>query len=182
MWNEENLVKVLNDGGVVVMPTDTLYGIVGSAFNKNTVERIYEIRKRAPTKPCIVLVADFDEVEKFGVTISSAQKNKIGEYSGPVSVVLDCLDDNFEYLHRGTLTLAFRVPATQELRNLLLITGPLIAPSANTEGYPPSNNIQQAREYFGNQVDLYIDVGEITGKASKVIRLHTDGSVDILRQ
>jgi L-threonylcarbamoyladenylate synthase len=182
MWTDENLVKVLVDGGVVVMPTDTLYGIVGVASNKNTVERIYEVRKRKPEKPCIILISDFSEVEKFGVTISAEQKKIMETYPAPVSVVLDCPSDEFEYLHRGTQSLAFRVPANRELRDLFSKTGPLVAPSANTEGNTPSKNIQEAKEYFGNQVDLYIDGGEISGSASKVIRLHEDGSVTILRE
>ncbi len=182
MWNDENLIRILKDGGVAVMPTDTLYGIVGSAQHKDTVERIYNIRKRAPEKPCIILIGDINELEKFSVNISEEQKNKIKEFSDPVSIVLDCLEDRFEYLHRGTRTLAFRVPASQGLRDLLLKSGPLIAPSANTEALPPSKNIKEAKEYFGNGADLYIDGGEISGKASKVIRLHPDGTVNILRE
>ena len=182
MWNDSSLIKILKDGGVVVMPTDTIYGIVGSALNKNTVERIYKIRKRTPEKPCIILIGDFSEVKKFGVTISEEQKNRIREYEGGVSVVLDCLEYEFEYLHRGTKTLAFRVPAPQEFKDLLLKTGPLIAPSANSEALPPSRNIQEARNYFGDSVDFYVDGGEISSKASKIIKLHTDGSVIIVRE
>jgi L-threonylcarbamoyladenylate synthase len=186
MWNEENLVKVLQDGGVVVMPTDTLYGIVGLAQNKNTVEKIYEIRKRRPDKPCIILISDISLLEKFGVHISKEQKNKIlsfGEAQDlrPISVVLDCKSEEFEYLHRGTHTLAFRVPKNKELQDLLSQTGPLVAPSANTEGNPPSQNIKEAREYFSDSVNLYIDGGEISGKASKVIRLKNDGNIEVLR-
>jgi len=181
-WNDENLVKVLKSGGVVVMPTDTLYGIVGIAENKNTVERIYEIRKRAPQKPCIILIKHADEINFFRSALPEEEEKIFEKYPGPVSVILDCVSDEFEYLHRGTKTLAFRIPVSQELRDLLSKTGPLVAPSANTEGLPPSKNIQEAKEYFGDKVDLYVDGGEAIGKASKVIRLHPDGSVSIVRE
>lgn len=184
--DNEKIKKVLKSGGVVVMPTDTIYGIVGEAFNQSTVERIYSIRKRNPDKPCIILIGSIDELTKFSIDISEEQKNKLKEFWGdssrPTSAVLDCSDEKFRYLHRGTNTLAFRLPYIKKLRELLLETGPLIAPSANTEKFPASENIEDAKKYFGDDVDLYMDGGPITSKASKVIRLHKNGSVSILRE
>ena len=191
IWNDENLIKVLQEDGVVIMPTDTIYGIVGKAQEEFVVNRIYTIRKRNPTKPCIILIGSMDELEKFSVILTQEQQNKIEEFwftkSGvegkrPTSIVLDCLDPALEYLHRGTNTLAFRLPASQTLRDLLLKTGPLIAPSANLETIPPCETMEDAKKYFGDLVDLYIDGGTIKNKASKLIKLHKDGSVTILRE
>lgn len=190
-WNDESLVKVLREGGVAVMPTDTLYGIVGRAQSLSAVNRIYKLRKRAPDKPCIILIGNIDELEKFSIALSEKQKSKIKEYwpfdlacdfqPEPVSIVLDCPDEALSYLHRGAKTLAFRLPSSQPLRDLLIKTGPLIAPSANLEARPPSETIAEAKKYFGDEVDLYVDGGTIKGKASKIIKLHKDGSVDVLR-
>ncbi len=177
----ENTAEILKEGGVVVLKTDTIYGILCSALNPVSVERVYEIRKRAPTKPCIILISDFSEVKKFGVVLSNEQNKIIETYPKPVSVVLDCDKEEYKYLHRGTNTLAFRVPEPKELRDLLLQTGPLIAPSANTEGLPPSKNIAEARGYFGDQVDLYVDGGEALGKASRVIKINANGTETVLR-
>ena len=58
VWNDKNLIEVLENNGVVIMPTDTIYGIVGKARSENTVKRIYEIRGRNPQKPCIILIGD----------------------------------------------------------------------------------------------------------------------------
>jgi L-threonylcarbamoyladenylate synthase len=182
MWSDKNLVNVLKENGVVVMPTDTIYGIVGSALNSLVVSRIYETRKRAPAKPCIVLVGDISELEKFKIILTSEQKKEIEKYSkNPTSFILDCGDEKFKYLHRGTKTLAFRLPVSADLRKLLKETGPLIAPSANLEGLPPASNILEAKKYFGDLVDLYVDGGTIEGKASKVIQLRKDGSTIVLR-
>lgn len=182
MWAREDLTNALVNGSVAVMPTDTLYGIVGSALNRETVERIYQIRKRNPEKPCIILISDVTELEKFSVHLSESEKTLLlGYWPGPVSIVVPCDSGDFEYLHRGTNTLAFRVPGVEELRLMLAQVGPLIAPSANTEGGIPSKNIAEAKEYFGDQVDLYIDGGDISGKASKVIKLNKDGVIEILR-
>lgn len=181
MWNNPNLIKVLKEDGIAVMPTDTLYGIMGNALNSSVVNRIYKIRKRAPEKPCIVLIGDINGLENFLITLSGEQKNKIKEFKEPVSFILDCPNETFAYLHRGTKTLAFRLPIDQKLRDLLIKTGPLIAPSANLEGLSPAENISEAKKYFGDSVDLYIDEGTIKNKASKVIKLHKDGSVEVLR-
>lgn len=191
IWNDENLVKILEGNGVVVMPTDTLYGIVGRAQDVAAVNRIYELRKRAPNKPCIILISDISELEKFSISLTEKQKEVINNYwsfgfaqdeHNATSIVLDCPDEKFSYLHRDTKTLAFRLPAQTDLQKLLKKTGPLIAPSANLEGFPPAQNILEAKKYFGNSIDLYVDGGTISGKASKVIRLYKDGSVDILRR
>ncbi len=182
IWKNENLIKLLIGGGIAVMSTDTLYGIVGSATDALVVEQIYIARKRAPTKPCIILISDIKELKKFSVDISKEQeKILLEEWTNPVSVILDCTSETFEYLHRGTKTLAVRLPTQEGLRNLLKITGPLIAPSANLEGMPPAQNIAQAKTYFGDLVDVYVDGGEIAGKASKVIKLAEDGSITVLR-
>ena len=188
IWNNEKLLEILKRGGIAVMPTDTIYGIVGQAQNEATVGRIYATRRRNPQKPGIILIGDTGELAKFSIILSEKQKNKLNEFwppasvQGPTSIVLDCPDDSPLYLHRGTKTLAFRLPYLEPLRNLLLLTGPLIAPSANPEGLPPAQNIAEARGYFGDSVDFYVDGGEISGQPSKVIKLRKDGSVSILRE
>ncbi len=191
IWDNKELIRVLQEGGVAVMPTDTIYGMVGQAKNESTVERIYKIRNRDLQKPCIILISGMDELEKFSINVTPEQKEQLGEFWSfdysqdlpprGVSVVLDCPNEALAYLHRGTSTLAFRVPHVEPLRALLRETGPLIAPSANTEKFPQSENIEDAKKYFGDNVDLYVDGGPIIAKASKVIRLEKEGSVQVLR-
>ena len=182
IWDNQELIKVLTQGGVVVMSTDTVYGIVAKAEDVLAVESVYQARHRSPEKPCIILIGNVSELEKFSIVLTQAQKEKLKEYwPGPVSVILDCANDKFEYLHRGTRTLAFRLPAPESLREFLLKTGPLIAPSANPEGLLVAKDIAQAKSYFGDKVDFYLDVGEVLGKASKIIQLGKDGNVTIIR-
>lgn len=181
-WDNEDLARTLCEGGVAVMPTDTIYGMVGKALDSKVVNRIYEIRSRAPDKPCIILISAMAEMGNFGIKLTEEQKNIFEKYEEPTSIVVDCDNPDFEYLHRGTKTLAFRVPRVKELIDLLSKTGPLIAPSANIEKFPASESIEDAHKYFGDKVDLYVDAGPIVSKASKIIRLHPDGSTTILRE
>lgn len=189
-WNDSSLMRILEENGVVVMPTDTLYGIVGRAQEPSVVNRIYELKKRTSLKPCIILIGDISELAKFSINLDREQRKILEKYWSfnftqdkpePISIVLDCLDDRFAYLHRGTKTLAFRVPSFKPFREFLLSVGPLLAPSANIEGLPPAEDIFEARDYFGDKVDLYVDGGIITGKASRLIRLYPDNSEAILR-
>jgi len=178
----ENIVKTLNTDGIVVMPTDTIYGILGSAFNKGVVERIYEIKKRNQAKPCIILISDFSYLDKFNITISKAQKETLKSFGeNAISFILDCPHKEFEYLHRGTKTLSFRIPSKISLQEILRQAGPVIAPSANIEGEIPAKNIAEAKKYFNDYISLYVDGGQIEGKASKVIRVYNDGTQKVIR-
>ncbi len=99
IYDNENLVNTLKEGGVVVMPTDTIYGILTSALLPNAVERIYEIREREKDKPCIILISDFKDLEKFGVEILDNQKEEVlKEKDRALTFILDCNNENFTYL------------------------------------------------------------------------------------
>jgi len=182
------ITHILRSGGVGVLPTDTLYGIVGSALKPKTVARIYRLRKRNPKKPMIILVASAADTKKFGIAVDAKTKKILSKvWPGKVSVILRVSSrrrrmlKKFRYLHRGTGTLACRVPRPAWLRNLLKKTGPLIAPSANFEGQPPAPTISAARKYFGKNVDFYADAGRLTSKPSTLIKIEK-GEVIILRK
>lgn len=139
------------------MPTDTIYGVLGSAVKRRTVERIYRLRKRIPTKPFIILISSPRDIAKFGIKPDTRVQAFLDEvWPGPVSIILPCPLSKFYYLHRGTKTLAFRVPQPAGLRALLKRTGPLVAPSANLEGMPPARNVGEAFRYFGTKADVYV--------------------------
>lgn len=182
MITAQNITAYIKKDGIGVIPTDTLYGIVGSAFSKKAVKRIYEVRKREKSKPFIVLISSINDLEKFGIkNFQSLVLNKIWvKRSGSISVILSCPSKKFEYLHRGTKSIAFRLPQNKELQNLLKKTGPLVAPSANISGQPPAMTILQAKKYFGNQVDFYI-TGKTKKKASRIISL-ISGEPIIIRE
>lgn len=181
-WNNRELEEILKRGDLVIMLSDTIYGIFSLAHNPVAVERVYTIRKRAPEKPCIVLISSTDDLNKFSIKISNKTRKILDQYwPGPVSIIFDCPEEKFSYLHRGTKTLAFRIPEPSGLRKLLVKTGPLIAPSANPEGLSPASNITQAKKYFSDTVDLYVDGGEIIGEPSKVIKINASGAVTTLR-
>lgn len=177
-----DIVDILNRGGVGVLPTDTLYGLVGSALQPASVERVYELRQRELDKPMIILISSLDDLELFEIALDDEIIEKVESFwPGQVSVILPCQSEKFKYLHRDKNSLAFRWPARKDLLALLDEAGPLVAPSANIEGLEPARTIDEARGYFGEKIDFYVDQGEIDSPPSTLVIID-DGELRVVRE
>lgn len=176
-------VKVLKGGGIAIIPTDTLYGVVAMAWNKKAVARLYLLRRKTSGKPFIILIQNPEQLREFGITPTAFETDILKKvWPGKVSVVFPCKRKDMTYLHLGTHSLAFRLPSGQRLVALLKKTGPLLAPSANPDGALPATTIAEAKRYFGDKVDCYESAGRrMTGKPSTIISLE-DEQVKILRE
>lgn len=172
-----DIVESIKKGEILVLPTDTIYGIVCSALNKQSVERLYDVRKRNPNKPMIVLISSIKDLGIFNI------KHKIPYKKWPrkTSIIFDVKSSDYEYLHRNKNSLAFRVPDNPSLVRLLKVTGPLVAPSANIEGRKPSETVEEAEGYFKDAVSMYIDVGRLKSKPSKIVYIK-NGSIEVVRK
>ncbi|HEX7259393.1 MAG TPA: L-threonylcarbamoyladenylate synthase [Candidatus Saccharimonadia bacterium] len=178
----QEVITIINKGGVVVMPTDTIYGVVGSALQSETIERLYALRQRDPLKPVIILIGSLSQLKSFHVSLEPLVLPVLEQlWPGPTSVVLPCPHPELAYLHRGGRSLAFRFPKKPELLAMLAETGPVAAPSANPEGMAPATTIQKAQDYFNGRVDAYVDGGTLVGSASRIVQMHPDGSYDVIR-
>ncbi len=174
----ENVLK----GGVGVVPTDTIYGVICGTQRSEAVNRVYNVCNRDLDKPFIVVIGGFSDLEKFDIFLNSKQKDILMNYwPGEISVVLDCPQDKFTYLHRGNKNIAFRFPKEQIFLEFLKETGPLVATSANPQGEEYAKNINDAKHYFIDKMDFYIDRGEITSTPSTIIKL-IDDKVKVLRK
>ena len=181
MRESANLPHILLRGGIALLATDTLYGLVARAEDRAAVERLYAVKRRRPDKPFIILIASIAEVQRFGVAVDTQLKTQLqGYWPGRVSVILPCPHPEWAYLHRGTQTLAFRIPAKATLRRLLRQTGPLVAPSANPEGLTPARTLAEAQAYFGDEVDYYRR-GRTRNQASTIVAIQ-GRDVRVLRQ
>ena len=166
------LDSALGRGGIAVIPTDTIYGIVTKAQDRKAVLRLHRIRRKTPQKPFIVLIDAIDRLREFGITLTSGQKAFLKKvWPGKVSVILACNQKKLAYLHLKTNTLAFRLPKSKKLLELLQKTGPLVAPSANPEGKKPAQTIVEAKKYFGDAVDVYVNAGRKESKPSTLVSL-----------
>jgi L-threonylcarbamoyladenylate synthase len=194
MIARKTLIKILIRGGIGIIPTDTVYGLVGQALKPETVERIYQVRRRNPKKPLIILIQALADLKQFSIRLSKEDHRLLKKYwlpptrgktkkPGAISFILPCPSKKFSYLHRGTKTLAFRLPQVASLRKLLLATGPLVAPSANPEGQPVAKTVSEAKRYFTATIDFYAGAKRKrqTELPSTIVRL-VNGRLKVIRQ
>lgn len=171
------LIKLLKSGAVGVMPTDTVYGVVCSAADEAAVHRLYTLKHREQ-KPGTIIAASVDQLTELGL---KARYLKAVEqfWPGPISVIIPTHD--LGYLHLGKQSLAVRLPSETELQKLLQQTGPLLTSSANLPGEPVATTTAEAKAYFGDALDFYIDGGDMSGhKPSTLLRI-IDDAVEVLR-
>ncbi|HHJ63291.1 MAG TPA: threonylcarbamoyl-AMP synthase [Aquifex aeolicus] len=157
--------EVLRKGGLVVAPTDTIYGILADATLPEAVDRLYRIR-RPSRRPFIVLLPDPLWAGKLGLAVD-CRVLRLLSVPG-LSVVVPKLSSLFGYL--GAETVAVRYPRRGFVMRLLKELGrPVVAPSANREGEPPVRSAREALMIFGSRVDLYVEGDAPAGKASAVV-------------
>ncbi|MBI2591280.1 MAG: threonylcarbamoyl-AMP synthase [Candidatus Brennerbacteria bacterium] len=178
----KNIIKILKNNGIGVLPTDTIYGLVGSVLSKKAVEKIYKLRRRNLKKPMIILIGSIKDLKIFKIKLKRPTQKILQKiWPGKISVILPCPKKEFSYLHRGKKSLAFRLPKKQSLIKLLEKTGPLVAPSANPENEKPAQTISQVKKYFGDEIDFYLNNGKLNSKPSTLIALK-NGRIFIKRK
>lgn len=179
------IVDVLKSGGIVVLRTDTIYGIVTCADNRKNSDTIFAMKQRDADKSCIVLIASDEQMwDDVSRDAYQAAKRVLSD-AYPTSVIVPIGDRTPSWLvhhdqHQDDI--AFRIPVTTPwLVEVLKQTGPLIAPSANLQGQPTATTIDEAYEYFGDAVDLYVDGGTVeSAEPSHLYRVH-NGIAERLR-
>lgn len=173
------VVEILNSGGIGIIPTDTVYGIVGQLFNQSTIERMYDVKDRELTKPVgTILIAGPEQIDDY-VSAEDLLRAEV-YWPGPTSVILP-VGNRLAYAHRGLQSLPFRVPDNSSLQQLLKKVGPLAATSANLAGRSLAVTAQEAMAIFRESVDFYVDGGDLSGRqASKIIKF-TNGKAEVIR-
>ena len=174
------VIEALRADKLVVAPTDTIYGLLAQADSPRAVDELYRVRQRDRTKSCIILLSSADNIPEL-----TTEQRRIYDRlycKRPTTVAAKVSPDVMPHLVRTDGTLAFRVvPPETALSELIRLVGPLLAPSANLAGQPPATT--EATAYFGDQVAVYVDSGEIKGvMPSRIIKFTDDGQVITLRQ
>ncbi|KAF0133161.1 MAG: tRNA threonylcarbamoyladenosine biosynthesis protein [Candidatus Saganbacteria bacterium] len=152
--------EIIKSGGIIIFPTETVYGIGASALNKSAIKKIYKIKGRSFDKPLQVLISDKKQIAEFAKEISTSAQELIKKYwPGSLTLVLK---------KRGSRnnTVGLRMPDHKFILKLIKETGPLAATSANISGKPAPINAKEVNI----TADLLIDGGKCKqGLASTVI-------------
>ena len=182
--NEEGIEKtsqIIKEGGIVVFPTDTVYGIGCNPYNENSVKKIYEIKSREKIKALPVLAYSIDIVKKIVVidkfTENILQKN----WPGPLTLILELKDQELKKSLNLQNKIAVRIPDSDCTLKLLekceLVVGTSANISGNASYTDPNNCIKNIKNY-----DLFLNGGTITSKGESTIIEIKNEAIKIIRE
>lgn len=176
--DDPELTKLIKSGAIGVLPTDTVYGVVAAATDQTAVARLYALKSRE-AKPGTVIASCIDQLVELGIP---RRYLTAVEHFWPGSVSIIVPTDGLEYLHLGKQSLACRVPDNSGIQSLLNKTGPLLTTRANHPGQEPAVTTKQAENYFGDEVDFYVDGGDLSDRQPSTIIRVVDDAIQVLRQ
>ncbi len=174
---------VLRAGGLVVFPTETVYGLGADATREECVRKIYEAKGRPQDNPLIIHIADPRDASKY--TFTSDIYFKLAErfMPGPLTVIMPSRDNIPKDTRGGLDTVAVRCPSNEIARALIkALDRPIAAPSANLSGTPSPTKAEHVIADMSGRVDVIIDGGECDfGLESTIVRIEDDGGLTLLR-
>jgi L-threonylcarbamoyladenylate synthase len=179
----EKGVKILQKGGAIAFPTDTVYGLGADAFNPTAVERIYEIKNRPKHRQLPLLIADVEQMTTLAEPIPKIAWFLARRFwPGGLTLVLSKTDSVPAYLASGP-TIAVRIPNHHVCLTLIQHLGnPIIGTSANISGQPPALTAKEIGQQLGGKIDFVINGGKCPGgKESTMVDVTHEAPV-ILRQ
>ena len=163
-------IDIMAKGGVILYPTDTVYGLGANIFNNDAVQRIYEIKKRDPSKPLSVLVQDTDSLELIADVNMNSREIVNKWLPGPFTFILNKKKIVSPYVSAST-KVGVRIPDYKIARALASLF-PITTTSANITNECTLSNPQEILRQIGDTVDLVIDAGNLNkAKPSTVIDL-----------
>ncbi|KGN34900.1 hypothetical protein N802_02395 [Knoellia sinensis KCTC 19936] len=173
----------VRQGDLVVLPTDTLYGIGADAFAPDAVQRLLDAKGRGREMPPPVLVADVRTVDGLAIDVPDYARALIKEYwPGPLTLVLKAQPSLMWDLGDTGGTVAVRMPDHEVALELLQAVGPMAVSSANRTGHPASRTVIDAATQLGASVEFYLDGGPVTGGLPSTIVDCTQPEPVILRR
>ena len=182
--NIDAAAKTLRAGGLVAMPTETVYGLACDAANAEAVARLYEAKGRPSFNPLIAHVASVDMAAREAQICDIALKLMEAFWPGPLTLVLPRRTDGMvcDLARAGLDTLALRQPNHSVAQQLLSrFGGPLVAPSANRSGHVSPTLADHVMEDLGDRIDMVLDGGPCSAGIESTIVGLTDGTPALLR-
>ena len=160
--------KIIREGGLVVFPTETVYGIAANLLDGKAVKRLCRVKARPEGKPFTVHISDIKMIRDMGCAITDTAEKLMAEFwPGPLTIILKS---------RGGEKIGFRMPADKIALELIRASGvPVVAPSANLNGKPAPATAEEAMADLEGKIDMIIDGGRTkVGLESTVVDLTVD--------
>lgn len=176
--------EIIKQGGIVIFPTETVYGIGVNGLDEQAIKKIYNVKNRPVNKPISLLVSSMEMVEKLTKDITELEYKLMESFfPGPFTIILKKQDIVPNILTANQDTVGIRMPSNEIARRLIEYANtPIATPSANISGKPSGINIQEIMQEFDGKVDCFIDGGECELGISSTIVKVIDGIPHILRE
>lgn len=181
----QNALKVLKNGGVVLYPTDTVWGIGCDANNAMAVEKIFKLKKRSDSKALICLVADDRMLKKYVKKVPEAAYDIFDVPEQPITIIYDNPQNLAKNLIAEDNTIAIRIPNDAFCFQLLRkFNGAIVSTSANISGQPTPKSFREIPEEILKGVDYIVNLHheKKMAKPSSIIKLSNDGKVKVIRE
>ena len=172
--------KVIRDGGLIVYPTETLYGLGADPFQTAAFSSVNKVKGRSPETPISIAVNSIESARQIAQVSRAAEELMNHFLPGSLTIILPSRSSKSPVVEGG-YTIGLRIPDHPLALRLLEVTGPITATSANLHGGANPQTVEIARTQLGDLVGLYLDAGPCSGIASTVIEL-TDEAVKTIRK
>lgn len=161
MKTNEILLKaadVLNRGGIVAFPTETVFGLGIVYDNEKAYERLNKVKIRSDDKPYTLMLADPSDIENYAVVDKQAKKLIDAFMPGPITLLMATKNVVPLWVTHGSKKIGIRISSSEEIRTLIRLTGkPLLVPSANRANMNPALDSKSVKNIFGSEIDFYIE-------------------------
>lgn len=176
------LVEVINNGNIAVVPTDTVYGIIGDATNIDVIHKVYEVKKRDYSKPLILMVSSIDMLEKYVLEVNDIEKKLIDRYwPGKLTILFKKNNNVDDLITSGSNLVGIRYPDNKELNELMdKLNKPLISTSCNISSKEVITSIDMLEEDISKHVSYVYDGGILSDTSSTIVRVN-GGKIEIIR-
>lgn len=175
-------ILIIQQGGLVAIPTDTVYGVGASINNPLAIQKLYTVKQRNQTKAIPVLVGNpSDLIQVVQVVTHSARSLVKNFWPGPLTIILE-RNPHLPQILSPTDTIGVRMPDHLVALELLCKAGPLAVTSANLSGFPDSCTAQEVNNQLNGKIDLILDGGETPGGIPSTVVDCTSDRCVLLRQ
>lgn len=171
--NVSKICEVLENGGLVVTPTDTVYGIMGDALNLEAVKKVYEAKHRAYNKPLILLMDSYEMIKEYTLDISEEEDRIMREFfPGLLTIILKKNNKIDDLISGGMDTVGIRIPGNEDLIRIIKKLGrPIFSTSANISDEEVITSIDKLDRRLLKYIDYVEDGGEIVAASSTIVKV-----------
>jgi len=180
----QKTLEVLKNSGVMLYPTDTVWGIGCDATSEEAVAKVFTIKKRSESKSLVILVDDFDMLKKYIPKVPKAVIELLSKTTNPTTIIYDNPAGLAKNVVAEDNTVAIRIVQNEFCRELIRLFGkPIVSTSANISGNPTPKSFNEIEMSILDSVDYVVNLhrDEVNEKSSTILRVNDKGEITVLR-